>query len=133
MSSLRRVIGSGSTVSKWHHGQARRCDSGCSTSATAAGAGRWRPGFDFGQGFVELAGFFVDEALEVVAHAHAVVGGVGVIMPLLEPGEQFDQAGEKWNQAGVVGAAEFGLDSDIVGADRAGKLQVIVARPRDDR
>ena len=77
-----------------------------------------------------LAGFFLDEALEVVAHAHAELG-IDVVVPLLEPGEQLDQAGQQRDQARVVAAAEAFLDVDVVGADGPGQLQVVVAGPGD--
>ena len=57
------------------------------SAAPAAGAGGRDPGFNFGEGYAELAGFFVDEAFEVVAHAQTVEFGVGFVVPLLEPGE----------------------------------------------
>ena len=62
---------------------------------------------------------------------HAVEFGVDVVVPLLEPGEQLDQAGQQRNQARIVGAAELFLDVDVVGADRGGLLQVVVAGPAD--
>lgn len=93
---------------------------------------RRHPGFDFGEGFAEVAGFFVDEAFEVVAHAEAVEVGVGFVVPLLEPGQELDQAGEQRDEPGIVAAAKLGLHADVVGADGLGLLQVIVASPADD-
>ena len=100
-------------------------------STSCCGTYRGRPGFDFCEGFTEVAGFFVDETFEVVAHAEAIEIGVGFVVPLLKPGEELDQAGEQWDEPGIVATAELGLNADIVGADGLGLLQVIVACPAD--
>ena len=84
------------------------------------------------KGFIHVAGFFVCKTFEVVAHAEAVEAGVGFVVPLLEPGEQLDQAGEQWDEPGIVAAAELGLHADVVGADGLGLLQVIITSPADD-
>ena len=52
-------------------------------------------------------------------------------MPLLEPGEKLDEAGEERHEPRVVAAAEAFLDVDVVGADRPGELEVVVAGPGD--
>ena len=44
------------------------------------------PRFDFRDGLAQLAGLFLDEAIEVVAHGDAELG-VDLIVPLLEPGK----------------------------------------------
>ena len=101
-------------------------------ATSCGGTHRGRPCFDLSQGFAEVAGFFVYKTFEVVAHAEAVEVGVGVIVPLFEPGEELDQAGEQGDEPRIVAAAELGLHADVVRADGLGLLQVIVAGPADD-
>ena len=60
-----------------------------------------------------MPSFFLDEALEVVAHGDAELG-VDLIVPLLEPGEKLDEAGQEGDKAGVVAAAEAFLDVNVV-------------------
>ena len=68
----------------------------------------------------QAASLFVDEILVGVPHAPAIVGGIGLVVPLLEPGEQFQQARQERNQARIFAATEAFLDVDVVGAiDRA--------------
>ena len=64
---------------------------------------------DFGDRLAQLPGFFLDEAVEVVAHGDAELG-VDLIVPWLEPREKLDQAGQEGDEAGVVAAAETFLD-----------------------
>jgi len=78
-----------------------------------------------------VAGFFVYEAVKIVAHAEAVEVGVGFVVPLLEPGEELDQTGEQEDEPGIVAAAELGLHADVVGADGLGLLQMVVTSPAD--
>ena len=102
---------------------------GARVSGAASGTLRL-PRLDFGDGLAQLPGLFLDEPLEVVAHGDAEFG-VELVVPLLEPGEEFDQAGLEGDEAGVVAAAETFLDVDVVGADRPGELEVVVAGPGD--
>jgi len=48
-------------------------------------------------------------------------------VPLLEPREKLDEAGEQGDEAGVVAAAEAFPDFDVVGADRSSELKAVVA------
>ena len=54
-------------------------------------------------------------------------------MPLLQPGEQLNQAGQQRHQARVVTATEAFLNVDVIGTDGAGQLQVVVASPCDNQ
>ena len=75
---------------------------GACTGARLSGAvsGTLRlPRLDLGDRFAQLPGLFLDEALEVVAHGDAELG-VDLIVPLLEPGEKLDQAGQEGDEAG---------------------------------
>ena len=107
---------------------------GACTGARLSGAASGTlqlPRLDFGDGLAQLPGLFLDEPVEVVAHGDAELG-VDLIVPLLEPGEKLDQAGQEGDEAGVVAAAEAFLDVDVIGADRPGELEVVVAGPGDD-
>ncbi len=81
------------------------------------------PRLDFGDRPAQLPGFFLDEAVEVVAHGDAELG-VDFIVPLLEPGEKLDEAGQEGDEAGVVAAADTFLDINKIGTDRPGELDV---------
>lgn len=89
------------------------------------------PGFDFVERFSHLAGLFLHDALKVVAHSHAVELRLRLVVPLLEPGEQLDQAGQERHQALVVTTAQTLLDVHVIAADGTGKLQMVVAGPGD--
>src|SRR5208337_873782 len=107
---------------------------GACTAARLSGAASRTlrlPRFDFRDGLAQLPGLFLDEALEVVAHEDAELG-VDLVVPLLEPGEKLDEAGQEGDEAGVVAAAETFLDFNKIGADRPGELEVVVAGPGDD-
>ena len=91
---------------------------------------RWLPRRDLVERLAHLARFFLEKAFKVVAHVHAKLG-IDLVVPLLQPGKQLDQAGQQGHQARIVAAAESFLDVDVVGADRAGQLQVVIASPGD--
>jgi CheY-like chemotaxis protein len=77
-----------------------------------------------------LAGFFFDEAFEKVAHGH-VEFVVGAVVPLFDPGQQLQQAGEERDEAFVVVAALLVADLDVPGTDGLSLLQMIVTGPRN--
>jgi len=52
-------------------------------------------------------------------------------MPLVKPGEQFEEAGEEGGEPGVFAAAYCLLDVDVVGGDGLGELEVVVSGPGD--
>ena len=78
----------------------------------------------------ESADFFEEEFFVVVTEAVAKFG-VDRTMPLVEPGEEFEQAGEEGEESGVFAAADRFLDVDVVGGDGLGELEVVVSGPGD--
>ncbi len=86
--------------------------SGCFLSASASRSLGRLPCLDLIQSEPGVPRFFLNEPLEVIPHRQAELG-IDLIVPLLEPGEKFDEAGEQWDEAGVVAAAEAFLDVDV--------------------
>ena len=82
---------------------------GCRRFEELRGLLRRLPRLDFGDRLAQLPGFFLDEAVEVVAHGDAELG-VDLIVPLLEPWEKLDRQDRRGTRAGVVAAAETFLD-----------------------
>jgi hypothetical protein len=70
----------------------------------------------------------VEELGEVVAHAQAVVLGGGLVVPLLDPGDELEEAGEHGEQA-LARPALAGLAIHVQVGEGLGPLQVIPAGP----
>ena len=70
------------------------------------------------------------EIHEIIPHARAQVGIV-LVVPLQEPGHQLDHAGEQRHQA-FGGPAIAVLALLVIGGDRQGALEMVVAGPGDD-
>jgi hypothetical protein len=81
-------------------------------------------------GVAEATGFFEEEVFVVGAEAVAKFG-VDRAVPLVEPGEQFEEAGEEGDESRVFAAADRFLDVDVVGGDGLGELEVVVSGPGD--
>jgi hypothetical protein len=118
-------------------GAGRAAESG----AEAAGVGAWGGGLGFAAGALggapgaEVGGgegveaeLAVEELGEVVAHAQAVVLGGGLVVPLLDPGDELEEAGEHGEQA-LARPALAGLAIHVQVGEGLGPLQVIPAGP----
>lgn len=85
---------------------------------------------DFVQGFAHSASLFLREAAEEITQAHAVLG-VQTVVPLEQPREQFQHAGQQWQQT-VIRPALIGAHALVVAGDGLSLLQLVPAGPADD-
>ena len=76
----------------------------------------------------EATGFGEEEFFVVGAEAVAIFG-VDRTMPLVEPGEEFEEAEEEREESGVFAAAYCFLDVDVVGGEGLGELEVVISGP----
>ena len=74
---------------------------------------------------------FGEEKFFVVGTEAIAKFGVDRVVPLVEPGEEFEEAGEEREEPGVFAAAYCFLDVDLVGGDGLGELEVVVSGPGD--